>query len=144
MAESPLDRAAEAAAEALFQTTECHGQGEYPLPRWRAETLARLAVEAAAPHLEAYHARLWSLRAERAEENLERALEVNRRLQQDLEQAEAEAERLREWVRSHDEHRAKYLHERALADRLAKSLSYPGDEQMRRAALAAWEEARRG
>jgi hypothetical protein len=110
-----LDRAIQAAIEALRETPY-------------GERYARLAVEAAAPHL--------------TSETMLRLVDATQRR---AEKAEAEVERLRALTVGdptsiyHD-----HATERALADRLAERLMrYPWDEEDV-AALAEWEERRRG
>lgn len=127
MRDSTLDRAVQAAAEAI---------SEYPdsdIACFEAEMtpreLAGLAVKAAAPHLADMHEE-WLLARQRAE------------------RAEAEVERLRTLVASDWENEAKaFAKERALADLLAEALRPFGDHDLWRpaiaAALAAYDEARR-
>jgi hypothetical protein len=127
-----LDRAIEAAAEAL--------RVDQRYMTDRPETLARIAVEAAAPHLAAVE--ILTVK------DGKQAIVAYTNWKQRAERAEAEAERLKKLSTDHFRLAVRVGNdmeaERALADRLAEALRPPINTATRAAALAAWEEARRG
>jgi hypothetical protein len=139
-----LDRAIEAAAEALKIADM--------IPHWRRAQIARIAVEAAAPHLSSFRLSAEAqdtmnalfLRAERAEAEANHLRELwDKHGKADLleraERAEATVDALDKDVASYI---SDLVEERALANRLAKAIESCDDEQIYDAHVA-YEEARR-